>query len=97
MNELMGQFIKACRLDFGLNTQRVFAAWDSVSGVSAYTLRRFYRDGVLYITLSSSMVRNQLEFQKDALVSSMNETLRKDEMFMKDCRQVGYVKRIILK
>lgn len=97
MGEIIPMYIRALKLISGLNTQRVFAAWDSVSGVKNFTLRKFYRDGRLYVTLSSSMVRSHLEFQKDALVLAVNDFLEKDGLFVKDYAKVGFVKEIILK
>ncbi len=97
MDQLISMYIKALKLGAGLNTQRVFAAWDAVSGASSFTLRRFYKDGKLFISVSSSMVRGQLEFQKAALVQAMNRFLEKDELFVKDCEKAGYVKELILK
>ena len=43
------------------------------------------------------MVRTHLEFQKDAIIQAMNDFLKKDELFAKDCGKVGFVKEIILK
>ena len=97
MDEIVPMYIRALKLSAGLNTQRVFAAWDEVSGVKDFTLRKFYRDGKLYVTLSSSMVRSHLEFQKDAVLLAVNDFLKKDELFVKDYEKVGYVKEIILK
>jgi hypothetical protein len=97
MPDLMKAFIKHFNLSAGLNTQKIFDAWDKVSGAESFTLSRFFKDGTLYITVSSSMVRTQLGFQKDALIKAMNELLEKDSMFIKDCKTVGTVKKIILK
>ena len=47
MDQLIPLYIRALKLSAGLNTQRVFAAWDAVSGVAGQTLRKFYRDGNL--------------------------------------------------
>lgn len=97
VGDVMKVFLRQMKLGSRLNTRRVFAAWDAVSGASAFTLRRFYRDGKLYVTLSSSMVRNQLEFQKTALVAAINTFLENDGLFMKDDGRVGFVKELILK
>jgi hypothetical protein len=97
MEELVQMFIKSMKLSAGLNTRRIFEAWDAASGASRYTLRRYFRDGKLYITLNSSMVRNQLGFQKAELVDRINEILREDELFLKDDPQVKYVEELILK
>lgn len=97
MEQIMPMYIRALKLSSGWNTQRVFAAWDAVSGAAAFTLRRFYRDGKLYVTVSSSMLRSQLEFQKRSLVLSINDFLRKDDLFLKDYEPVGFVREIVLK
>lgn len=97
MDEIVPMYIRALKLTAGLNTQRVFAAWNAVSGAAEFTLRRFYRDGKLYVTLSSSMVRSHLEFQKPALVGAMNAFLLKDALFVKDYEKVGLIRELILK
>ena len=47
MEELIGQYIREMKLASGFNRQRVFEAWDAVSGASRYTIGRFFRDGML--------------------------------------------------
>ena len=97
MDEVVSMYIKSMKLTSGLNTHRIFAAWDEASGAAPYTLKRFFRDGRLYITLSSSVVRNQLSFQAEALVEKMNSILAGDGLFTKDDPRVSYVKELILK
>ena len=97
MDELVRMYIESMRLAPALNTRRIFAAWDEASGAGKYTLKRFFRDGRLYITLSSSVVRNQLSFQSQALVEKMNAILSKDELFARDDARVFFVKELILK
>ena len=70
---------------------------DEVSGVKDFTLRKFYRDGKLFVTLSSSMVRTHIELQKDSILQAVNSFLEKDSLFDKSCSKVGLVKEIILK
>ena len=97
MDELIGEFISDMKIASGLNTRLIFNAWDKASGAAQYTTRRFFRDGSLYITLSSSVVRNQLSFQKILLVEKINQILLNDGLFVKDDPRTGYVKRLILK
>ena len=97
MDEVVKQYIKSMKLAAGLNTQRIFAAWDACSGAGEFTLKRFFRDGKLYITLSSSVVRNQLHFQKEDLVEKMNRFLSEDTLFTEDNRTVGYIRELSLK
>lgn len=97
MDELIKRYIADMKITAGLNTQLIFKAWDEASGASQFTIGRFFRDGTLYITLSSSMVRNQLYFQKHDIVRKMNSILSKDSLFNSGDRRVSYVKELILK
>lgn len=97
MDEVIAQYIKEMKISAGLNTQLIFKAWDQASGASGYTIGRFFRDGKLYITLNSSVVRNQLSFQLPTLLQKVNLILQQDSLFVKDDPRVSYVKEIILK
>lgn len=97
MEEIVAQYIKSMKIAVGLNTQRIFAAWDACSGAAPYTLRRFFRGGKLYITLSSSVVRSQLFLQRDLLVEKMNAFLEQDPLFTSDNKTVGFIQELILK
>lgn len=97
MTELVMQYIREMKLTTGFNTHRIFEAWDAVSGASRYTVSRFYRDGMLYCTISSSVVRNQLYFQRDVLVQKLNEYLDNDDMVIRDRVDGPIVKELILR
>ena len=43
MEELVQMFIRSMKLSAGLNTRRIFEAWDAVSGAARHTQRRFFR------------------------------------------------------
>ena len=83
MQQLVQDFIKEMKIASGVNSQRASEAWASVSGASRYTLDVSLDRGVLYVTLSSSMARNQLYFQRDVLVARINEFLDNDSLFVK--------------
>ena len=97
MEEVIGEFIKSAKLASGLNSQRVYAAWDDCSGAGPFTLKRYFRAGTLYITLNSSVIRNQLSFQKEALIEKMNATLSGDPLFTSDNRAAGFIKELVLR
>ena len=97
MEEVIEEYIKSAKLASGLNTQRIFAAWDACSGAGPFTLKRYFRSGTLYITLNSSVIRNQLSFQKTELIEKMNATLAGDRLFTADNRTVGYIRELVLK
>lgn len=97
MDRIVAEFIRAMKITAGLNTRRIFDAWDACSGAGPFTLKRFFQDGKLYITLSSSVYRSQLWMQRDLLVEKMNAFLADDPLFVKDYDRVGYIKELILK
>ena len=97
MDKIVEAYIKSMKIAAGLNTQRVFAAWDACSGAASYTLRRFFRGGKLYITLNSSVVRSQLFLQKNLLIEKMNAFLSQDALFTNDNKTVGFIQELILK
>ena len=78
MEELVRQFVRDMRLTAGLDRQRVSDAWAAVSGAGRYTLDVSYDKGVMVCAISSSVVRNQLYFQRDSLLSRINEYLASD-------------------
>lgn len=89
-------FIKE-HLSASHNAQRIFAAWDDASGAGRYTTRRFYRGGVLHITLSSSVICMQLSMQKDIILAKMNAILQGDPLFIRGGGEGGPVKELRLK
>lgn len=97
MDEVIAAYIKEMKIASGLNRQRIFAAWDAVSGASAYTVSKYVKNNVLYCGISSSVIRNRLFLNRDLLVRRINEFLLSDELFIKDDPDTGLVKAVILK
>lgn len=83
MEQLVQDFIREMKISSGVNRQRAAEAWNVVSGASRYTLDVSLDKGILYVTLNSSMARNQLYFQRDVLKKRINEFLANDELFVK--------------
>ena len=97
MDELVSQFVRDMKLVSGLNRQRVSEAWTEVSGAGKYTLSTVYEKSVLTCFISSSLVRNQLYFQKDVLMHKINEYLAADDLFVDSEDGSPAVKTIVLK
>lgn len=83
MEQLVNDFIRDMKIASGINKLRAAEAWNTVSGASRYTLDVFLDKGILYVTLNSSMARNQLYFQKEILLSKINELLEADSLFVR--------------
>ena len=97
MDELVSQFVRDMKLVSGLNRQRVADAWMQVSGAGKYTLSTTYERGVLTCYISSSLVRNQLYFQRDVLLKKVNEFLASDALFAASEDGSQAVKTLVLK
>ncbi len=95
-NLLAKYFLISEGLTTHYNTYVIFKAWDKISGAGEFTLNKFHKKGKLYIKLNSSVVRNQLSFQKKELVASLNEEILKNELYNVDNKIVNTIKEIIL-
>ena len=97
MESLIPAYIKMMQLAPPLNRRRIYSAWDEVTGAGPQTLRRSLRDGKLYVTLNSSVLRSVLYMQRDIYIKRINELLAQDPLFTPTDSKVGYIKEIILK
>lgn len=97
LDTVISDWIRSMRLAAPLNTQRIFAAWDEATGAAPYTLKKFFRAGTLYVTINSSVIRNQLYFQTAGIIEKMNAILDGDSLFTKGNHTVGHVEKIVLK
>ncbi len=96
IDKLVDQLIRDMKLASGLKKQRAEEAWNAVSGAGQYTLALNLYKGIMTCTLSSSVVRNQLFHQRTLLVQSLNEYLKKDELFRTEEGQ-DIIRTLILK
>lgn len=96
MDYLVDAFIKEMKLASGLNEQRIFAAWDAISGAAPYTTRKYLKNNILYCYISSSMLRQQLFFRREELVCEINEILKDDSLFSPDDPKISFIKGIVL-
>ncbi len=90
-------YIKYLKAGSALNTHRIFETWYQVSGMKAYTLRMFFKDGRLFVTMNSATARAALKSQVEGIRMRINEKLKEDSLFIKDDDKVGYVEEIILR
>ena len=77
IKDVLQEFIKEERLEDGLQRVRIFGAWDLVVGDAGAraTTSKFFRDGILYCTINSSIVRTQLYYRKEDIALQMNKML----------------------
>lgn len=79
LENILKLFVVQNRLGYGLFDNEVFRLWDEVSGAGRYSSNKYFREGILHITLTSSLVRSQLVFQLDLIKEKMNQMLDESE------------------
>jgi predicted nucleic acid-binding Zn ribbon protein len=75
IDSLLQQFVKANNLEKGLAEYRLMKSWNELLGVTiARRTRSMYiRNRKLFVTLHSSVVRNELSMIKHSLIPRLNE------------------------
>ena len=97
MENIMIRYVKAMGISASHNSRRIYLAWDEASQAAGYTIKRFFRDGTLTITLNSSVMRSVLFLQTDRLIARINTILDQDELFIKDSPKLHKVEKLVLK
>lgn len=82
--EVMGDYIKEMNFGKKLKEVDILDSWDDIVGkaISSRTTKIYISDGILYVNLKSSIVRNELMMIKEPLRAKINE--RSGEEVIKD-------------
>jgi|TARA_B110000977_G_scaffold87727_1_gene116689 hypothetical protein len=80
IDDLLKSFVKENKLEKGLDKVNVEAAWRDLmgNGVNNYTNSVKLHQDTLYVELSSSVLREELSYGKDKIVTMLNEALGKN-------------------
>ena len=72
--KLIQQFLRQESLEAPLNEQRLMAAWKEVLGPTTnfYTKELFIKNQILYVHLTSSVLRQELMMGREILVRNLN-------------------------
>ena len=88
MSEALKMFIEENKLQKGMDKIQVREAWVSVmgKGVNSYTTSVRLKNDVLMVSLSSSVLREELSYGKEKIIAMINEALGRElvsELFLK--------------
>lgn len=74
IGKLIQQFLRQESLETPLNEQRLMAAWKEVLGptINFYTKELFIKNQILYVHLTSSVLRQELMMGREILVRNLN-------------------------
>jgi len=80
MGEALQEFIKANKLEKGMDKVNAQEAWANLmgNGVNNYTTAVELRHETLFVSLSSSVLREELSLGKSKIITMLNEELGKD-------------------
>ncbi len=75
IGSLLDEFVRANNLERGLAEFRLKRAWHQLLGnsISRSTKNLYIKDRKLFVTLYSSVMRNELSMMKEALLERLNE------------------------
>jgi len=78
--EAIQDYIREMKLDTKLSEVSLISSWEEIAGkaISSRTSKIYIRDHVLYVHLSSSVVRNELLMLRQALIERLNQKAGKD-------------------
>jgi predicted nucleic acid-binding Zn ribbon protein len=80
IDSLLQQFVKAQGLEQGLAEYRLIKSWKELLGITVAKKTKSLRiqNRKLFVTLHSSVVRNELSMIKDSLIPKLNEAAGMD-------------------
>ncbi|WP_321332838.1 DUF721 domain-containing protein [uncultured Bacteroides sp.] len=75
IGKLIQQFLRQESLEAPLNEQRLIAAWKEVLGptINAYTKELYIKNQILYVHLTSSVLRQELMMGRELMVRNLNK------------------------
>jgi hypothetical protein len=80
LSDVLKDFVETNKLQGGLDKVDVRNAWEQLmgNGVNNYTTNIMLKQDTLYVRLSSSVLREELSYGKDKIITMLNESLGKD-------------------
>ena len=80
ISDVLQQFIQQNRLEAGMDKIDVEQAWKNLmgNGVNSYTQEVILKGSTLYVKLTSAVLREELGYGKQKIITMLNEELRKE-------------------
>ncbi|MGL5787346.1 MAG: DUF721 domain-containing protein [Bacteroidales bacterium] len=80
LGDAIRDFLRENNIDSRLNETRAVHAWHALlgSGVSKYTQNVYIKNGILYVHLTSSVLRHELQMSRENLINMLNKHLQSE-------------------
>jgi predicted nucleic acid-binding Zn ribbon protein len=77
LSDVIKEVLKKQKLNKGLLENRAVHYWEKVLGpsVASATHRIYIRNGVLFVEMTSSVLRNELMMWKDKIIHNLNQAI----------------------
>ena len=80
IGQIIDELLKKENLDVALDEHRASALWPEImgDGINRYTVRRYVKDGVMTVYLSSASLANELMLNRARIIQRINEALGRE-------------------
>ena len=80
ISDVLKQFIEVNKLESGMDKIDVEQAWKNLmgNGVNTYTKEVILKGTILYVSLTSAVLREELSYGKDKIIKMINEEMGKE-------------------
>ncbi len=80
IGDVLKEIIQINKLQPGMDQVSVKEAWKSLmgNGVNTYTRNVVLKGGILYVELTSAVLREELSYGKDKIIKMINEELHRE-------------------
>jgi len=75
LKEVINELLKAYKLDNRIYETQVIGAWETVVGkvIAKHTMKMYVNKKILFVTLDSAALREELSYAKQKLIKSLNK------------------------
>lgn len=80
IGQIINDLLQKENLDVALDEHRASALWPQIvgDGINRYTIRRYVKDGVMTVHLSSASLANELMLNRERIIKHINEAIGRD-------------------
>ncbi len=80
IGQIINDLLKKENLDVALDEHRACALWPQIvgDGINRYTIRRYVKDGVMTVHLSSASLKSELMLNRESIIVRINEALGRE-------------------
>jgi predicted nucleic acid-binding Zn ribbon protein len=77
LSAIIEELLKVQHLDGKLNEVRLIDSWEKVLGknIAAYTGQKYIKNKILFVHVTSSVLRNELMMSREKLIESLNNAV----------------------